>query len=66
METGYEVGGEGLEGVVLPYGSETRIRSASMAKRIEETHTDFLQMITGKRAKQLVYGTWDTPGEEGI
>ena len=28
--------------------------------------TEFLQMITGKRAKKLGDGTWETPGAEGI
>ena len=51
---------------ILLYGSETWFLSASMAKRIEGTHTDFLRMITGKRAKKLEDGTWKTPGAEGI
>ena len=37
-----------------------------MAKRIEGTHTEFLQMITGKIEDQLGYGIWETFGEEGI
>ena len=37
-----------------------------MANKIEGTHTEFLRMITGKRAKQLEDGTWETPGTEGI
>ena len=48
------------------YGSETWILSASMANRIEGTHTEFLKIITGNRAKQLGDGTWETTGEEGI
>ena len=48
------------------YGSETWLLSASMANRIEGTHTEFLQIITGNRAKQLGDGTWETTGEEGI
>ena len=51
---------------ILLYGSETWVLLASMAKRIEGTHTEFLQMITGKRAKHLEDGTWETPGVEGI
>ena len=47
---------------ILLYGSETWVLSASMEKRIEGMHTDFLQMITGKGAKQLEDGTWDIPG----
>ena len=37
-----------------------------MANRIEVAHTEFLQMIMGKRAKRLGYGTWQTPGAEVI
>ena len=37
-----------------------------MEKRTEGVHTEFLQMITGKRAKQLGDGTWKTQGAEGI
>ena len=51
---------------ILFYGLETWVLSASMAKRIEGTHMEFLQIIRGKRAKQLGYGTWEAPGEEGI
>ena len=38
---------------IILYGSETWVLSASMAKRIEGTHMESLQMMTGKRAKQL-------------
>ena len=48
------------------YGSETWVLSKSIEKRIEGTHMEFLQMITGKRANILGYGTWETPGAEGI
>ena len=51
---------------IILYGSETWVLLASMKKRIEETHTEFLQMITGKRAKQLGDGTWETPRAEVI
>ena len=37
-----------------------------MEKRIEGTHTELPQMITGKRAKQSVDDTWEMPGAEGI
>ena len=47
---------------ILLHGSEMCVLSASMEKRIEDTHTEFLKMIMGKRAKQLIYGTWVTPG----
>ena len=33
-----------------------------MANRIEGNYTEFLQMIMGKIAKQLGYGTWEMPG----
>ena len=36
---------------ILLYGSETWVLLASMEKQIEGTHTDFLQMITGKGEK---------------
>ena len=39
---------------------------ASITKRIKGTNTEFLKMITGKRAKQLGDGTWETTGSEGI
>ena len=37
---------------ILLYGSETWVLSASMAKRIEGMHTEYLKKITGNRAKQ--------------
>ena len=49
---------------ILLYGSETWVLLASMAKSIEGTHTEFLQMIREKRAKQLGYGTWEKTGAE--
>ena len=51
---------------ILFYGSETWVLSTSTAKRIDGTHTEFLQIITGKRAKHLGDGTWETTGVEGI
>ena len=49
---------------VLLYGSEAWVLLASMANSIEETHTELLQMIMGKRLKQLEDETWETPGAE--
>ena len=46
---------------ILLYSSETWVLLASMANMIEGTHTEFLQMITGKRTKKLGDGTWGTP-----
>ena len=43
---------------ILLYGSETWALSVSMAKRVEGSYIDLLQMITGKRAKRLGDGTW--------
>ena len=43
---------------ILLYGSETWALSVSMAKRVEGAYIEFLQMITGKRAKRLGDGTW--------
>ena len=37
-----------------------------MAKRLEGTHTEFLQLITGKRARRFGDGTWENPGLEGV
>ena len=37
-----------------------------MAERVEGTHTEILQMITGKRVRRLGDGTWETPGAEGL
>ena len=51
---------------IILFRSETWVLSESMAKRIEGMHMEFLKMITGKREKQLEYGIWKTPGEEGI
>ena len=51
---------------ILLYGSEMWVLSVSVSNRIEGMHMEFLQMITGKREKQLEDGTWETPGEEGI
>ena len=46
---------------ILLYGSYTWVLSESMAKRVEGTHTEFLRMITGKRAGRLGDWTWETP-----
>ena len=51
---------------IILYGTETWVLLASLKNRIEGTHTEFLQEITGKRAKQLEDGTWEMPGAEGI
>ena len=51
---------------ILLYGSETWVFSESMVKRVEGTHTEFLRLITGKRARQLGDGTWETQGTEGV
>ena len=37
-----------------------------MTKRVEGTHTEFLRLITGKRARRLGYGTWETLGTEVV
>ena len=51
---------------LLLYGSEMWVLLASMANRIEGTHTELLQIMTWKRTEQLGYGTWETPGAEVI
>ena len=43
---------------ILLYGWEMWVLLASMANRIEGTHTEFLKIFTGKRSRQLVDGTW--------
>ena len=43
---------------IILYGSETWVLLASMEKRLEVRHTEFLRMITVKKAKQLGDGTW--------
>ena len=43
---------------IILYGSETWVLLSSMVNRIEGTHTEFLKIVTGKRAKRLGYGTW--------
>ena len=45
---------------------ETWFLSASMAKRVEGTHMNFLRLITGKQSRRLGHGTWETPGSEGV
>ena len=52
--------------LILLYGLETWVLLASMAKMIEETHTEVLRLITGRRARQLGDRTRETPGEEGV
>ena len=51
---------------ILFYGWETLVLLVSMAKRIEVKLTEFLRMITWRRAKQLGSGSWETPGAGGI
>ena len=50
----------------LLYGLETWVLLVSMAKMVEGTHTEFLRLVTGKQARQLGDGTWETPWEEGV
>ena len=49
---------------VLLFGSETWVLSAAMERKVDVTHTCFIQNITGTRAKRIADGTWETPGEE--
>ena len=51
---------------ILLYGSETWILFVPIAKMAEGTHTEFLRLITRKRARRLVDRTWETPGAEGV
>ena len=43
--------------VIILYESETWVLLVSMAKKVERTHTEFLRLITGKRARQSGDGT---------
>ena len=43
------------------YDSETWFLLGSMAKRLDGTHTEFLKLITEKRARRLGDRTWETP-----
>ena len=51
---------------ILLYGSETSVLLASMTKRVEDTYTEFLQLITGMNERRLGDGTWETSGVEGV
>ena len=51
---------------IILYGSETWVILASMEKKIEGTHTEFLKIITVKRSKRLGDGTWEIPRIESI
>ena len=46
---------------ILLYGSTAWVVSTSIAKRIEGTYTEFMRLITGKRAM-----LWETPAAKGI
>ena len=37
-----------------------------MVRRLEGTHTEFLQLIMGKRERLLGDGTWEMPKLEGV
>ena len=42
---------------IIVYGLEMWVLSVSMAKRVEGTHTEFLKLITGNRARRVGDGT---------
>ena len=46
---------------ILLYGTETWVLLAEIEKKIEGSHTGFIRHITGKQARWIVDGTWDTP-----
>ena len=56
---------EVVQSIIL-YGSETWVLLMSMANRVEGGHTEFLQLITGKRARRLGDGAWETLGLEDV
>ena len=37
-----------------------------MEKKVEGAHTGFLKDITGKRARRIKGGAWETPGSEVV
>ena len=47
---------------VVLYGLETLVLLVAMEKKIERAHSNFLRQITGKQARRIVEGTWETPG----
>ena len=51
---------------ILLYGLETWVILTSMERKVDRVHIGVLRQITGKRARQLKYGTWETPGAEGV
>ena len=51
---------------ILLYGSETWIILVAMDKKVEGEHMGFLRNIVVKQARRIVYGTWETPGEEVV
>ena len=52
--------------MIILYGLETWVLLTSMANRVEGTHTEFLRLITRKRARVLRNGKWETLGAEGV
>ena len=42
------------------------VLSASMERKVEGTHTEFLQQITGKQEQRLGYRTWKTTRVERV
>ena len=55
-----------VDQAILLYGSETWVISAAMERKVEGTHIGLLRQITGKRARRLGDGTWETPGAEEV
>ena len=51
---------------VLFFGSETWVLSEAMERKVDVTHTCFLQNITGTLAQRIADGTWETPGAEVV
>ena len=51
---------------VLLFGSETWVLSAAMERKVDVTHTCFLQNITGTRVQRISDGTLETPGAEVV
>ena len=52
--------------LVLMFGSETRVLLAAMERKVEGTHTCFLQCIMWKQTQRLDDGTWEMASVEVV
>ena len=61
---GNDLQGIGTSGTT--FGKGTWGILAEMERKVEGTHTVFLNKITEKQAQQIVDGTWETPRAEVV